>query len=480
VIWFTAISVEPVEEESRVRGGAPAVWWIAVAFLAVQVIVIAAAANGPFVDEGLYIVAGLRALEGHAAADGYARWFNGSPFVWPVLAALGYRVAGLEGARLMAAVLSTITLLAFARTAAQLLGPRAAGWGALLLALNGLFLALAHFAVYDVPSLTGLALAMYCLTRPPSAGLRWPVLGGIAFAAAVIAKYGHVVMIVPLVGLLVSVRGVERAAGPCAAFLAVAGVVVATYFEILFGAPFPASASAYLGQTFERSRIHIGALQAIFAAAPLALMGVGAVMAWRKGQRLLAVTCAIAMALYPSFHLLTANFVSGQKHVVAGFLFAYLLGGLALHRLWESGRRAVAAGLLAVLAVWGGAQCYWQDRSWCDVRSLARHLIDNMQRGDRVVAESSWSYTVYLYPTGRIDAPAAVIDANYAPARDRQEVCAVPWLVGNPESAPLLREAVARCPHQLVRSVTTQQYYIDASRLRVGVQQIAIGLYHRP
>ena len=48
------------------------------------------------------------------------------------------------------------------------------------------------------------------------------------------------------------------------------------------------------------------------------------------------MTCLLALLVYPAFHLWTANFVSAQKHVVAGFLFAYLLAGVALERLWKS------------------------------------------------------------------------------------------------------------------------------------------------
>ena len=90
---------------------------IVAAFFAIQVCIIWFAANGPFVDEGVYTVAGLRVLEGKALSDGYLTWFNGSPFVWPVLAALGHHLGGLPGARLMAAILSLVTLVAFAKTA---------------------------------------------------------------------------------------------------------------------------------------------------------------------------------------------------------------------------------------------------------------------------------------------------------------------------------------------------------------------------
>lgn len=101
-----------------------------------QIYVFWFAASGPFVDEGLYTVAGMRVLEGEGLSDGYITWFNGSPFVWPVIAAaLGHRLGGLPGARFVAAILSTVTLVAFARTAENLFGQTVAEWCALAFAV---------------------------------------------------------------------------------------------------------------------------------------------------------------------------------------------------------------------------------------------------------------------------------------------------------------------------------------------------------
>jgi len=457
-------------------------WWIAAVFLAAQVCIISFAANGPFVDEGLYTVAGMRVLEGKALSDGYITWFNGSPFVWPVIAALGHHVAGLPGARFMAAILSTVTLFAFAKTAENLFGQSVARWCALAFGVNGLFLALAHFAVYDVAALAGLAVSMWCVTRSSTStdASIWVIGAAVAFAGAVIAKYGYLPMVVPLLGLLVSVRGIKRSGRALAVFLCVAGVILTAYFWLFFGSLFPTSSAAYLGQTFGRSRGHIGVLQIVFGLAPFALASAGALVAWRRRERLLAVTCLLALSLYPAFHLWTANFVSAQKHVVAGFLFAYLLAGLAFERLWTSRARATAVSGLAVLTLWGGLQCYWQDHSWSDTRTLAHYLALNMKRGDRIVAESSWNYSLYLYPRGLIESPADVIDANYTPRGDRRDACHIPWLVGNPESADMIREALGHCRHQRVLSSTTQHYYFDTTRLRLGVHSTVVGLYRLP
>ena len=449
-------------------------WWIVATFLAVQVCVIWFAANGPFVDEGLYTVAGMRVLEGRGLSDGYIRWFNGSPFVWPVMAALGHRLGGLPGARFMAAILSTVTLVAFARAAENLCGRSVAEWSALALAVNGLFMALAHFAVYDVAALAGIAVSMWCLTRLSTTA------AAVAFACAVISKYGAMLMVVPLLGLLVSVRGFRSSGRALGVFLSVAGLIVTAYFILFFGSLFPSSSAAYLDQAFDRSRGHIAVLQVIFALAPFSLATAGAVVAWRRGQRALVVTCLLALSLYPLFHLWSANFVSAQKHVVAGFLFAYLLAGVALERLWDSRSRVTAVIVLALLTIWGSLQCYWQDHSWSDTRPLARYLALNMKSGDRIVAESSWNYSLYLYPRRMIESPADVIDANYPPRHDRLDVCQIPWLVGNPDSAGMIRAALGHCRHQRVLSSTTPQYYFDTTRLRLGVSSVVLGLYRLP
>ena len=460
----------------------PRWWWVVVGFLTVQVCIIWFAANGPFVDEGLYTVAGIRVLEGKGMSDGYLTWFNGSPFVWPVIAALGYEhLGGLSGARLMAALLSAVTLWAFAQTAENLFGQSVSLWCGLAFSVNGLFMALAHFAVYDVVALTGLAVSMWCMTRASRSDSSFWMLGAaIAFAGAVIAKYGYVAGVLPLLGLLASVRDGKRFGRAAMMFPSVVAVILIAYFGLIFGSLVPTSSAVYLEQSFGRSRGHIAMLQMVFGLVPFALASAGALVVWQRHQRLLAATCLLALSLYPAFHLWTANFVSAQKHVVAGFLFAYLLAGVVLERLWQSRSRVSAVCVFAVLTIWGGLQCYWQDYSWSDTRTLAHYLAMHMKRGDRLVAESSWNYILYLYPRGLIESPADVIDANYSRGSNGRDVCQIPWLVGNPDSADMIRGAVGHCRHQRVLSSTTSQYYVDTTRMRLGVSSVVVGVYRLP
>ena len=456
-------------------------WLIAAAFFAVQVSIIGFAANGPFVDEAVYTVAGMRVLEGRGLSDGYVAWFNGSPFVWPVIAALGHRLGGLPGTRLMAAILALVTLVAFAKAAEALVGQSAAVWGTAALALNGLFMALAHFAVYDLPALTGIAVSMWCLTRgSPRHGLWWVLGAAVAFSFAVIAKYGYMPMVIPLVGLLASVRGLARAGRPLALFLSAAALITVTYFWLLFGSLVPGSASAYFEQPSRVSRGHISALQLLYGLGPLLLASVGASVAWKEHRRLLVVTCLVALSVFPAFHLWTANSVSAQKHVVPGFLFAYLLAGVALARFWKFRSRVALCLGLGLLTVWGGLQWYWQEYSWSDTRALDRYLVQHMTRGDRVVADSAWTYILALYAHGAIQSPADVIDANYSPDIDRLDLCQIPWLVGNLEATPRIRAAVARCGHRRVRSSASEQYYFDTTRWRWETYTVVVDIYRLP
>jgi hypothetical protein len=79
--------------------------------------------NGPFFDEGIYVTAGIRTLEGTAYEDDFLSWFGGS-LVWPVLAGLGFRAGGLIGTRAVAVLLTMGGLAAFARAVGNLFGEK--------------------------------------------------------------------------------------------------------------------------------------------------------------------------------------------------------------------------------------------------------------------------------------------------------------------------------------------------------------------
>ncbi len=136
--------------------------------------------------------------------------------------------------------------------------------------------------------------------------------------------------------------------------------------------------------------------------------------------------------------------------------------------------------VLALLTIWGSLQWCWQEHSWSDTRTLAGHLAQSMKRGERVIADSAWTYILFRYPMGVIESPDDVIDANYSPSLDRLDVCQIPWLFGNPDTATRIRNAVGQCGHRRVLSWATRHYYFDTTRLRRGAYTVVIDLYRLP
>jgi len=85
-----------------------------------------------------------------------------------------------------------------------------------------------------------------------------------------------------------------------------------------------------------------------------------------------------------------------------------------------------------------------------------------------------------LYPAGLIASPSDVIDANHSPERRHHDVCGIEWVVGNPDSAPLVRHAIERCGHEVALATRAPQYYVDTARLRLTVSSGVVGVYPRP
>jgi hypothetical protein len=73
-----------------------------------------------------------------------------------------------------------------------------------------------------------------------------------------------------------------------------------------------------------------------------------------------------------------------------------------------------------------------------------------------------------------------VIDANYSPDIDRLDLCQIQWLVGDPDAAPRIRDAVAKCGHRRVLSSATEHYYFDTTRWRWGTYTVVVDVYRLP
>ncbi len=435
--------------------------------------------NGPFFDEAIYITAGQRTLEGYGLSDGYMGWFAGS-LLWPALAGVGFRVAGLVGTRLLALLLVTAAFAAILRATENLFGPRAAFWTALALALCGPLLALARLGVYDAPALTGVAVAFWAITELARRDQRFYLgIAAVAFMFGLFSKYPMGLMLLPLLGVLFFLRRSK--------FLLDVGIwgFIALAITLAFLLPARQQVAALVAwqtvnkPTFgvSRSMILAGIL---YAGALPALLSLGGWLVARR-RRGLATVLLLNLLLWPAYHLLSANPVSVNKHLVFSFALSYPLAGLALGALWDGlGRARRAAGeewavdapapasgprrppawrlwltrsaalsIVLVLGAYAAIQVNQSDHAWPDPRPAAEYLVAHVQPGQKLLVNESWPYTMYLYAQGRITSPWDVYDYyRITHGEAEMDLCAYDWFVDSQGSyawPPAVRQGILQC-----------------------------------
>ncbi|MFB0537235.1 MAG: ArnT family glycosyltransferase [Anaerolineae bacterium] len=387
--------------------------------------------NGPFFDEGIYITAGQRTLEGHGYADGYLVWFAGS-LLWPILAAVGYKVGGLIGTRIVALVLATIAFVALVQATHNLFGQKASFWTAATFAISGPFVATARLGVYDVPALAGIAVSFWAVTELARKDDRkWLLLAAVAFTLSMFAKYPVGIMLLPIVGVVFALRK-EKAVMDIVMF-----GLISSAITLAFYLPGREQLGQFLRWTLA-NKPAFGSTKTMIGFALLYLSGIPfllALIGWfiAKDKRILASVLLLSLTIWPAYHLISGNPVGDSKHIIFGYLFAYPLIGLALTTMWERWRRkAVAVVIILALAVLGFTQLDRLDHAWPDVRQAASYLTAQVQPGQKLLINESWPYTMYLYTEGRINSPWDVFDV-YRITHGESEIglCQYDWFVNS-------------------------------------------------
>ncbi len=384
-------------------------WLVTAMFVVFGLVRIVSQFNGPFFDEGVYVTAGLRTLEGHGYTDGYLTWFAGS-LLWPILAAIGYKIAGLMGTRIVALIFATIAFVAVVQSAQNLFGKEASLWTAVAFAISGPLLALAHLGVYDLPALTGIALSLWAVTElVRKDDRRWLVFASVAFTIGIIVKYATGLMLLPIVGIVFVLRK-EKATVDVGIFGFISlAIALVSYL------PLREQVGQFFGwrlanrPTFQSTPLMIGYALFYFSVVPFVLALVGCFVA--KNKRTLACILLASLTMWPLYHIWSGDPVGDSKHVVFGYVFAYPLIGLALSKIWEHQKgKVVAITTILALVIFGFLQMERLDRSWPDVREVAGYLTNNVQPGEQLLINNSWPYIMYLYAESRIDSPWDVFD----------------------------------------------------------------------
>jgi hypothetical protein len=434
-------------------------WVLLGIFLAGEIYVCALQLNGPFLDEGIYVAAGLRTLQGHGISDDYLSWFSGS-LIWPVIAALGWKVAGLAGARAAAAICVTIGLAGMLKACGNLLGTRIRAAAAVAAVTSGPVIALAHLAVYDTLAIAASGTAFWAITEFLRRDDRaWLCGAALLYALAGLAKYPSLLFIgPPLILLVLAIRG-RRSMMDIGLFAFIAGAVLLIYFLLD-----RSQLTAFEGfrvknnPNFNVSRTQIVYSQVYLTAVPLILAATGAMLIKNRRVGLALLTGVIGA---PISHLVTGNPSGDQKHVVFGLIFMLPLIGATIAHAMEGWRKLIAIPAILGLAAFGLVQVTRIDEGWADLRGSAKVLLKQVHPGERLLANSSWVDAAYLYDHGRLESPYDIYDASRVRELGNAiNVCSFQWFIEVPggESWPAsIRQGMERCGdfRRIYRSTAT-------------------------
>ncbi len=439
------------------RGGAFVGSWsgrialvIVLAYLAVQgVLITAGGLRGPFLDEGIYITAGLRTWQGYAISDGYLTWFAGSLF-WPVVAGAANALGGLVMTRLVGAALMAVGCWGSARASRDLFGTSAQPWTAAILVVSGPVLALGHLAVYDVlaVALVGLSLASVARVAVSSHRL-WPVLAAVCLSGAVLAKYPTAALLVPIVAVLYLVRRDRFVMDGLLFGFVFTAIQLAAFLPARDQLARFVSWRVENNPAFGVTRSMIAYEAALFLL-PLAVVAFAGALQHGPGRRIRLVM-SLTLLVFPTYHILIGNSVGAPKHVVYGMLLAAPVAGSFVGRVAQSRRAVAAIAVVAIagLGIGGWAQMRQLDRTWVDTSAAGRYLQENVVAGDVLYLGNKWPLLPALYNDGPLDDLEGVWDpyrVSHEP--DPPDLCSVDWFVDEENSTgwdEATRSALAAC-----------------------------------
>lgn len=332
--------------------------------------------NTAFEDEALYLYVGHleigHLLHGTSLQGNYPSYFSGAPVLYPVLGAFADNIGGLAAARAVS-LLEMLTVTALIYTMSRrLFNERVGLCAALIFSVSEPTLFLGHLATYDASALFLLAVAAWLVVR--TATFRWPVylLAAPIVVLAVATKYATLLFVPSLIVLA------GLAAWPkLGVYPAVSRTIAltASVLGLLAGSLYVAGPEYLAGiksTTLQRVQSNASTASLLWDSAqwvglPLILAIIGAVAyAIRPatetgariasaGSRIRRTTLGVVMAgstlLAPAEQMRIHTFVSLQKHVGFGLLFAAPIAGVGLVRIIGDHFRRVQIGI----AIWGAA-----------------------------------------------------------------------------------------------------------------------------
>ncbi len=380
--------------------------------------------ESPFLDEGLYLYMGHRMIDhllhGTYLMEDPGKYFSGAPGLYPVLAALGDSVGGVQGARavsLIGVIGAMVGVFGFTRV---LFGRTAGLFAALTFATFGSVIYQSHLAVYDSWMMMFVAFAAWLTVYSVAHdGFAWSPVVGVLLTLAFFTKYAGAVYvpIVALVAIAVGWRQFHWLIVRRALYMVATAVVTAFFILAVWGS------SLYEGiETTTTSRTILLPVppaelfreSAGWLGPSLLLAALGAVLAGRQHWRL-SVVLLLGSVVGVTQQIHIGEGVSIYKHIAFGMVFAspligYLFARVLRHLRWLTiPAVAVVSGLLLVVGM-SNAQ-FWLT-NWPQDQALVSSLRPAiaLNPGKEILAEEG---TPERYALRGVIAPAQYSDTYY-------------------------------------------------------------------
>ncbi len=480
--------------------------------------------NSLFVDEAANLLGGHDLLIGRFDRS-ITTWFGGS-YLYPLIVTFADSLGGVWGARLVSAILTTLTAVFVYLAAQKLFGRRPAFWAMTIFGLTGASISLGQMAVYDVLCLPFLALAFYLLVeavhREGRSERNYLLAAGLSYAVAVLGKY-TAIFYLPALGLFASAlyeaqsrrHGIPRLVGW---FLLPAGLLLGAYVFHYFND----LVLVFSSQGFQAAT-RLEVLQVIWeeagVAVLLAVTGVGMLFLFatriaqtdpapllrtitgyiRPRRRftltaaiLAAVILVIAFLALPLFQLASANIRSLWKNVVSSLIFLSPFAGYAVEtairrflsfsstntlRFRLLGTALTVLGLFfhanyAINRNWGF------QNSWPDISGAVDYIKSNgFGKDSRMLVEGGAAFE-YYFGTGR-QAGGVWADTWYMSYAGLQGVDAMKTAIRDRglDFVVLSSHDTPELTSQLVTALREAGYrvgYEDLQRLSVGVRRVQV------
>jgi len=381
--------------------------------------------NTAFEDEALYLYAGHLQLDhllhGGPAHPGFASYFSGSPFLYPVLGAAVDSAFGLAGARavgLLCMLGATALLYSMSRL---LFNERVGLCAAAAFAITQSTLFLGNFATFDPPAVFLLALATWIAVRGRTGrALVVCMLAASVAALAVAVKYATLLYLPTVAALAVLAaypyRGVRALARGLLLPL-LTGCVIAVALKLAGSASLAGlrfTTTHRLSGTDAATRLLLDSLR--WGGPMLAVAVVGAVLYVRRertgelpggrgvqirgwcGRLCLGVLLCGTALLAPAYQMHLHTGVSLHKHVGFGLLFAAPMAGVGMSRLVGAHFRRPELGILVwvTLLVLGLTQARDRYGVWPNATRMIATLGPQLRPGDHYLTGVNWVPQYYL------------------------------------------------------------------------------------